>query len=269
MKTILITGSAGLVGSECVNFFLKKKFRVIGLDNNMRKSFFGNSASVNKTEKNLIKIPNYTHYNFYLRNHSKIEGVFKKYSKHITAIIHSAAQPSHDWAAKEPFTDFDINSRSTLNLLLMFKKYCNKACFIFLSTNKVYGDTPNKLNLKKKAGRFIPLKNQEFSKGFNEKVSLDNSIHSFFGASKLYGDIIVQEFGKNFKLKTVCFRAGCITGPQHAGTELHGFLSFLIKNCIKNKKYKIFGYGGNQVRDNIHSKDLVNCFWEYMKTDCR
>jgi CDP-paratose 2-epimerase len=265
MRVIIVTGSAGLVGSECVNFFTKKGFLVIGIDNNMRNFFFGSSASIQKNKKKLIKNQNYIHYNIDIRNTEKLGKIFKKYSKKIFAIIHAAAQPSHDWAYKDPLSDFDINARATLNLLMLYKQYSKKASFIFLSTNKVYGDNPNLIKLKIKKNRFIPKFRKFFSSGFDETLSTDNCIHSFFGSSKLYADAIVQEFGKNFKLNTVCFRAGCITGPEHAGAELHGFLSYLVKTAAKEKKYKIFGYDGFQVRDNIHSKDLIDCFWEYLK----
>ncbi len=266
MKKIIITGSSGLVGAECVKFFTKKNFKVIGIDNNMRKFFFGKSGSIHKNTIEFKKNSSYEHHNIDIRDHKKVEKIFKNNSKDIYAIIHAAAQPSHDWAYQNPLLDFDINARSTLTLLNYFKKYCKKSSFIFVSTNKVYGDNPNKIKLKSINGRYYPKNKNHYAKGFNEELSTDKCLHSFFGTSKLYADIIVQEYGKNFNLNTVCFRAGCITGPMHAGAELHGFLSYLVKSTIKKEKYNIFGFNGNQVRDNIHSSDLVNCFWNYLKS---
>jgi len=179
-------------------------------------------------------------------------------------VIHAAAQPSHDWAKKMPFVDFNINACGTLNVLDNFKKYSNKGKFIFLSTNKVYGDRPNYIKLKELKFRYN-YSDKSFNKGIDESMSIDQSTHSLFGVSKTYADLIVQEYGKNFNLNTVCFRAGCITGPNHSGAKLHGFLSYLVKSCVKDKKYQVIGYKGKQVRDNIHSYDLINAFWEYIK----
>jgi len=266
-KYVLITGSSGLVGSECVEFFINKKFNVIGIDNDYRSFFFGKSASIKKREKFLSKkYPNYKVLNNDIRNFNKIKNIFAKYKSKIKLIIHCAAQPSHDWASSDPLLDFDINARSTLNLLNLFKDYCPKSSFIFVSTNKVYGDKPNQLPIVEKNSRYELKKiNQYYKFGFDESLTIDNSIHSFFGVSKTSADLYVQEFGKNLKLNTVSFRCGCITGENHSGSEAHGFLNYLIKNTLKNKSYKIIGYKGKQVRDNIHSKDLVNCFWEYYK----
>ena len=188
-----------------------------------------------------------------------------KYKKNIKVIIHAAAQPSHDWAKNQPFIDFDINARGTLNLLELTKQYCPKAPFIFMSTNKVYGDNPNFLPLVEKKTRWEIKNNHKYRDGIDETMSIDNCTHSFFGASKAYSDLIVQEYGKNVGLKTACFRAGCITGPNHSGAKLHGFLSYLVKSSLQNKKYTLIGYKGKQVRDNIHSEDLVSCFWEFYK----
>ena len=188
-----------------------------------------------------------------------------KYKKNIKVIIHAAAQPSHDWAKNQPFIDFDINARGTLNLLELTKQYCPKAPFIFMSTNKVYGDNPNFLPLVEKKTRWEIKNNHKYRDGIDETMSIDNCTHSFFGASKAYSDLIVQEYGKNVGLKTACFRAGCITGPNHSGAKLHGFLSYLVKSSLQNKNYTLIGYKGKQVRDNIHSEDLVSCFWEFYK----
>ena len=217
-------------------------------------------------KKNLKKkLKNYSHYNCDIRNYSSLEKIFKKYKKKIKVIIHAAAQPSHDWAKNKPFVDFNINARATLNLLELTKINCPKAPFIFMSTNKVYGDNPNFLPLVEKKTRWEIKNTHKFRFGIDETMSIDNCTHSFFGSSKSYADLIVQEYGKNNGLKTVCFRAGCITGPNHSGAELHGFLSFLVKKALINKSYNLIGYKGKQVRDNIHSHDLVSCFWEFYK----
>lgn len=266
MKIVIITGSAGLVGSESSFFFVKKNFKVIGIDNNKRKFFFGKDGSTVLIKKKLINYSkNYTHFNIDLSNKNKIEKIFKIYKNKIDLIIHAAAQPSHDWAYSNPSLDLKMNAIVTMNLLEFTKKYSPKATFIHLSTNKVYGDNPNKLKLTEKKFRYEIDKNSASWNGVNEKMSLDNCIHSFFGISKLYADLLVQEYGKNFGLKTIVLRLGCITGPNHQGVELHGFLSYLVKSCIQKKSYKIFGYKGKQVRDNIHSHDLVKCFWEIYK----
>ena len=266
MSLVLITGSCGLVGSESVKFFALKGFDVIGIDNNLRAKFFGKEGDTKWIKNNLIKFhKNYIHKNVDIRNYVALEKIFKKYKKNIKLIIHSAAQPSHDWAKKKPFTDFNINALGTLNLLNLTKKYSYNAPFIFMSTNKVYGDNPNLLPLRELSSRWEISKRHKYFKGISESMSLDNCVHSFFGASKSYADLIVQEYGKNDGLKTVCFRAGCITGPNHSGAELHGFLSYLVKSALKRKTYSIFGYKGKQVRDNIHSYDLIKCFWNYFK----
>lgn len=268
MNIALITGSCGLVGSESVDFFIKKKFHVLGLDNNLREFFFGKNGSTIWLKKKIKETykKNYKHFNIDIRDYSKLEEIFKKYKTKIKVIIHSAAQPSHDWAATNPIIDFNVNANATLNLLMLTNKYLTKQTpFIYMSTNKVYGDTPNYLKIKELKTRFELNSKNKFFKGINESMSIDNNIHSLFGASKLAADILVQEYGKNFGLKTVCFRAGCITGSNHSGAKLHGFLSYLVKSCIKNNSYTILGYKGKQVRDNIHSKDLVNCFWEFYK----
>ena len=266
MSLVLITGSCGLVGSESVKFFSLKGFDVIGVDNNLRAKFFGKEGDTKWVKNNLIKFyKNYIHKNIDIRNYAALEKLFKKYKKNIKLIIHSAAQPSHDWAKKKPFTDFNINALGTLNLLNLTKKYSYNTPFIFMSTNKVYGDNPNLLPLRELSSRWEISKRHKYFKGISESMSLDNCVHSFFGASKSYADLIVQEYGKNDGLKTVCFRAGCITGPNHSGAKLHGFLSYLVKSALKRKTYSIFGYKGKQVRDNIHSYDLIKCFWHYFK----
>ena len=266
MNIALITGSCGLVGSESSIYFAKKKFKIVGIDNNTRKFFFGKDGDISWIKKKLKKnLKNYTHYNVDIRNYASLKKIFKKYKKKIKVIIHAAAQPSHDWAKNKPFIDFDINAKGTLNLLELTKLYCPKAPFIFMSTNKVYGDNPNYLPLVEKKTRWEIKSTHKFKSGIDEVMSIDNCTHSFFGVSKSYADLIVQEYGKNVGLKTVCFRAGCITGPNHSGAKLHGFLSYLVKVSINKKKYSLIGYKGKQVRDNIHSKDLTQAFWNFYK----
>ncbi len=266
MKIALITGSCGLVGSESASFFSKKGFKIIGIDNNYRKVFFGKDGDISWLRNKLKKeLKNYKHFSTDIRNFENLKKIFKKYRKNISLIIHAAAQPSHDWAKNKAFIDFDINAKGTLNLLELTRLYCPNAPFIFMSTNKVYGDNPNLLPLIEKKTRWEIKGNHKFKSGIDESMSIDNCTHSFFGASKSYADIIVQEYGKNIGLKTACFRAGCITGPNHSGAKLHGFLSYLVKISLQSKKYFLIGYKGKQVRDNIHSNDLVSCFWEYYK----
>ena len=236
MKIALITGSCGLVGSESSIFFSKKGFKIIGIDNNLRKFFFGKDGDINWVKQKLKKnLKNYSHHNIDIRNFEKLKKIFKKYRRNIKVIIHAAAQPSHDWAKNEPFTDFDINAKGTLNLLDLTKSFCPKAPFIFMSTNKIYGDNPNSLPLVEKKTRWEIKNSHKYFSGIDENMSIDNCTHSFFGASKSYADLIVQEYGKNVGIKTVCFRAGCITGPNHSGAKLHGFLSYLVKTSIQKK----------------------------------
>ena len=266
MSIVIITGSSGLVGSEAVNFFCDKGFDVIGIDNNLRKFFFGRDGSTLWIKNNLIKRnKKFKNFNIDIRNFNGLEKIFKKYRKNISLIIHCAAQPSHDYGKKFPVLDFNVNATGTLNLLELTKLYCPNSPFIFTSTNKVYGDNPNKLSIIETKNRWELKKNNKYYNGIDEKFSIDHCTHSFFGVSKTYADLIVQEYGKNIGLKTVCFRAGCITGPNHSGTKLHGFLSYLVKITLATRKYSLIGYKGKQVRDNLHSYDLVNCFWEFFK----
>ena len=266
MSLVIITGSTGLVGSEAVNFFCDKGFDVIGVDNNLRKFFFGKDGSTIWVKNKLLKRnKNFKNLNLDIRNYEKLKKIFKRYSKNISLIIHCAAQPSHDYGINYPIIDFNVNATGTLNLLELTKKYCPNSPFIFMSTNKIYGDNPNKLQLIEKKNRWELSKKNKYFKGIDEQFSIDHCTHSFFGVSKTYADLIVQEYGSNIGLKTVCFRAGCITGPNHSGAKLHGFLSYLVKSSLNKKKYTIIGYKGKQVRDNLHSIDLVNCFWEFYK----
>ena len=265
MDIAIITGSAGLIGSESAFFFADKGFEIIGIDNDMRKYFFGEEAStlwnVDRLKSN---IETYHHYNQDIRDEEAMEKIFHEYSSDIKVIIHTAAQPSHDWAAKEPFTDFSVNANGTLILLDMTRKYCPEAVFMFTSTNKVYGDAPNFLPLVEQDTRWELDNSHPFAAlGIDETMSIDQTKHSLFGASKVAADILVQEYGRYFKMKTVCFRGGCLTGPNHSGTELHGFLAYIMKCAITGDHYTVFGYNGKQVRDNIHSYDLVNMFWHF------
>ncbi len=266
MSVVIVTGSTGLVGSESVKFFCEKGFDVIGIDNNLRKFFFGKDGSTIWIRNELLKKnKNFKNYQVDIRNSNKLKKIFKKYSKFISLIIHCAAQPSHDYGKNFPLIDFNVNASGTLNLLELTKNYCPNAPFIFMSTNKVYGDNPNNLKIIEKKNRWELDKKNKYYNGIDEKFSIDACTHSFFGVSKTYADLIVQEYGKNIGLKTVCFRGGCITGPNHSGAMLHGFLSYLVKSAITKKKYYLIGYKGKQVRDNLHSKDLINCFWEFYK----
>ena len=267
MTLALVTGSSGLIGSETVKFLHAKGMDILGIENNLREYFFGKDGSVDWNTKILKKnLSNFTHLDIDIRNNEEIEKVFKKHQGNIELIVHTAAQPSHDWAAKEPFTDFTVNANGTLVLLENMRKYTPKANFIFTSTNKVYGDTPNNLPLVEKEKRYeLDSTHRYFEKGIDESMSIDQSKHSLFGASKIAADLLVQEYGRYFGLNTAIFRGGCLTGPAHSGAELHGFLAYLIKCAISERKYTIYGYKGKQVRDNIHSSDLVQAFWHYHK----
>jgi CDP-paratose 2-epimerase len=261
-KTVLITGSAGLIGSASVRFFAEKGFKVIGIDNNAREYFFGPGASILENVKSLKKeIKNYTHINIDIRNQKKIQEIFKK--NKIDLIIHAAAQPSHDWAAKEPYTDFTINALGTLILLESFRKFAPDAVFIFTSTNKVYGDNPNKLPLMELEFRYELKNGHKYYDGIDENMSIDDTTHSIFGVSKTSADLMVQEYCRYFRLKTGIFRGGCLTGPTNSSAQLHGFLAYLVYCIVNEREYTIFGYKGKQVRDNIHSFDVVNAFYHF------
>lgn len=232
----------------------------------MRARFFGPDASTTSTRKRLEgSLKNYQHFEADIRDAAAIENIFKKFGKDIKAVVHTAAQPSHDWAAREPHTDFGVNAVGTLNLLEATRQHCPEAAFIFTSTNKVYGDTPNRLPLVEKEKRWEIDEKHPYTNGIDETMSIDQTKHSLFGASKVAADVLVQEYGRYFGMRTVCFRGGCLTGPGHAGTELHGFLAYLMKCTATGKPYRVFGYHGKQVRDNIHSHDLVEAFWQFLR----
>jgi len=283
IKTAIVTGSSGLIGSQTVKRLIAEGYYVVGIDNDMRAYFFGEDAST-KDSENKMKSDYGTNFNplsVDIRDYSTLETIFKGLTLEdseltifgkshevydIQLIVHTAAQPSHDWAAKEPLTDFSVNAIGTMNLLELTRLYCPKATFIFTSTNKVYGDTPNRLNIVEQETRYEALSNLSARQiEVDETMSIDHTKHSIFGASKVAADIMVQEYGRYFGMNTVVFRGGCLTGPNHQGAELHGFLSYLIKCIVNNKPYTIFGCKGKQVRDNIHSDDLVSMFLEYHK----
>lgn len=260
----LVTGSAGLVGSETCKRFHTEGFQVIGVDNDMRSYFFGKDASTSLTRADLEKsLQNYRHEPIDIRDKEEINKLFARLGPSIKVVIHTAAQPSHDWAAREPHTDFLVNAVGTLNLLEATRQHCPEAVFIFMSTNKVYGDLPNNLPVREMDLRWEVDSAHIYKEGIDETMSIDQTTHSVFGASKVAADVMVQEYGKYFNMKTVSFRGGCITGPAHAGAELHGFLSYLMKCTVTGKPYKVFGYKGKQVRDNIHSHDIVEAFWQF------
>jgi CDP-paratose 2-epimerase len=265
MSIILVTGSAGLIGSESVRFFCDHGFTVVGIDNNLRQVFFGADGA---TEWNRDRLKQsyderYIHYDVDIRDQETVKQIFKIYGKDISLIIHTAAQPSHDWAVRDPYMDFTVNANGTLVLLENTRQNCPNAVFIFCSTNKVYGDTPNLLPLIEQEFRWEIDPSHSYVQGIDESMSIDNSKHSLFGASKVAADILVQEYGRYFNMKTVSFRGGCLTGPSHSGTQLHGFLSYLMKCTMVGKPYSVYGYKGKQVRDNIHSYDLVSAFYYF------
>lgn len=265
MSLAIITGSSGLIGSETAKFFHAQGLEVIGIDNNMRQYFFGSDGSTEWNTHQLQKsLKNFQHHAVDIRDQEAVFKLFKNAGKNISVVVHTAAQPSHDWAAREPFTDFTVNANGTLVLLEATRQFCPDAPFVFTSTNKVYGDAPNLLPLVEQETRWELDPSHPFAKyGIDETFTIDQSKHSIFGASKVAADIMTQEYGRYFGMKTATFRGGCLTGPAHSGAELHGFLAYLVKCVVTGKPYTIFGYKGKQVRDNIHSHDLVSAFWEF------
>src|SRR5664280_2011507 len=261
MSIAVITGSAGLIGAEAARQFTGKGLTVVGVDNDMRRQFFGDDASTRWARNHLeTTLSGYRHVDADIRDEDAMRGVFATYKHDIAVIIHTAAQPSHDWAARDPHADFSVNATATLNLLEATRQFCPQAVFIFTSTNKVYGDTPNYLPLIELEKRWEIKSGHAYEPGIPETMSIDQTKHSLFGASKVAADVLVQEYGRYFGMKTVCFRCGCLTGPAHAGTELHGFLSYLMRCTIDGTPYTVHGYGGRQVRDNLASVDLVRAF---------
>jgi CDP-paratose 2-epimerase len=267
MSVAIITGSAGLVGSEAALFFANLGMDVVGIDNDMRRYFFGDASSTQWQRQNLEQQlgARYHHVNEDIRNIDSMADLFKQYGSAIELVIHAAAQPSHDWAAREPLVDFTVNANGTLNLLQAARQFAPQAVFIFMSTNKVYGDTPNSLPLLEHEHRWEIDPAHTYAGGIREDMSVDQSTHSLFGVSKLAADSLAQEYGRYFGLRTTCFRGGCLTGPNHSGAQLHGFLAYLMKCAATGQPYTVFGYKGKQVRDNIHSADLSRAFYEFYK----
>lgn len=267
MSIAVITGSAGLIGSEAARFFAAEGMDVVGVDNDMRSRFFGEEASTRWNQQRLEQElgDRYCHHSLDIRDDDAVDKLFAKLGSDVTLVVHTAAQPSHDWAAREPKTDFSVNAVGTLNLLEAARQNAPEAVFIFTSTNKVYGDTPNRLPLVEQTTRWEIDPDHTYVGGIREDMSIDQSMHSLFGASKIAADVMVQEYGRYFDMRTACFRGGCLTGPSHSGTKLHGFLAYLMKCAVTHEPYTVFGYQGKQVRDNIHSADLIRAFYEFYK----
>jgi CDP-paratose 2-epimerase len=264
MKGLLVTGSNGLIGSEMVSHFHALGWEVHGLDNNMRADFFGPQGDTRWNQNRLMsQFHNFTHHELDIRDRDALLEFIHQLKP--DAIIHTAAQPSHDLAAKRPFDDFDVNALGTLNLLESTRRYCPESPFVHLSTNKVYGDAPNRIKMKEMPTRW-DYDDPQYKNGISEEFTIDQSKHSLFGASKVAGDVMVQEFGRYFGIPTCCLRGGCLTGPSHSGVELHGFLSYLIKTNVTGGKYFVYGYKGKQVRDNIHAYDVARFAEEFIRS---
>jgi CDP-paratose 2-epimerase len=260
-RVAIVTGSGGLIGSASVRHFARAGFDVVGIENDMRAQFFGAEASTAPVSERLIEeIDSFHSVDLDIRDRDGIDALFARHAREIELVIHTAAQPSHDWAARDPHTDFTVNANGTLNLLQATRDHAPDATFIFTSTNKVYGDRPNHLPLVELDTRLELPPDHRYHRGVDISMSIDQSLHSLFGASKTAADLLVQEYGRYFDMPTVCFRGGCLTGPQHAGTQLHGFLAYLMKCTVTGTPYTVFGYGGKQVRDNIHCDDVVGAF---------
>ena len=267
MAVALVTGSGGLIGSEAARHFAGLGMDVVGIDNDMRRYFFGEDGS---TAWNLRRLaddlgPAYTHFEVDIRDRSGLEQVFKKYASDLAVIIHTASQPSHDWAAKEPYTDFDVNAVGTLNLLENTRQYAIAAPFIHCSTNKVYGDHPNRLPLVERETRYEIEAGHPYEQGITEDMAIDGCLHSIFGVSKVAADVMVQEYGRYFGMKTACFRGGTLTGPGHSAAELHGFLAYLMRCVMEGRTYNLYGYKGKMVRDAIHSHDVLTAFEAFFR----
>lgn len=265
MSIALITGSAGLIGAEACRLFAAEGLDVVGVDNDLRSYFFGPEASTRRSRERLVEeLPTYRHHDLDVRDEEGLAALFERYGGEIAVVAHTAAQPSHDWAAKEPLTDFDVNARATLLLLEATRRHSPEAVFLFTSTNKVYGDAVNRLPRVELETRWeLDPEHRWAAEGVDESMPLDGSLHSLFGASKVAADVLVQEYGRYFGMRTACFRGGCLTGPGHAGAELHGFLAYLVRCAVEGRTYRVLGYGGKQVRDNIHAHDLVAAFREF------
>src|SRR6476469_6351276 len=265
MPVAIITGAGGLIGSEAVEHFIGEGFDVVGIENDMRASFFGPESSTSHVTERLVnEHPGSFHWEHAdIRDAERVLAIFAEHAGEIELVIHTAAQPSHDWAASAPQIDFGVNANGTLNLLEAARAHCPDAPFIFCSTNKVYGDTPNRLPLLSLEKRLELPESHPYFGGIDTSMSIDNCTHSLFGVSKAAADLLVQEYGRYFEMPTVAFRGGCLTGPQHAGAKLHGFLAYLMKCTVTGAPYTVLGYEGKQVRDNIHAADLVEAFLEF------
>lgn len=267
MSVALVTGSGGLIGSESARHFAKLGLTVVGVDNDMRGYFFGADGStawnVQQLQRELGS--GYEHHSIDIRDRAALGELFSRYGKDIAVVVHTAAQPSHDWAAKEPFTDFDVNAVGTLNMLEYTRQHAIDAPFLFCSTNKVYGDTPNRLPLVEQDTRYEIDPSHTYYNGIREDMSIDDSLHSVFGASKVAADVMTQEYGRYFGMKTAVFRGGTLTGPAHSAAELHGFLAYLMRCNMERRVYTIFGYKGKMVRDAIHSNDVVTAFEAFFR----
>ena len=266
MSLAIVTGSCGLVGSESCKRLHAEGLDVIGVDNDMRAYFFGAEASTSRTRTKLeAELARYRHEALDIRDGDAIDRLLARHGSAVKLIIHTAAQPSHDWAAREPKTDFGVNATGTLNMLEAARLHCPDATFIFTSTNKVYGDSPNRLPLVERETRWEIEPGHRYERGIDETMSIDQTMHSIFGVGKVAADVLVQEYGRYFGMKTACFRGGCLTGPAHEGAELHGFLAYLMRCTVAGRPYRVHGYKGKQVRDNIHSADLVEAFWQFFR----
>lgn len=267
MSVCIITGSAGLIGSEAVRYFAAAGLQVVGIDNDLRQTFFGPEASTAWNRDRLIADlgARYVHESVDIRDRASVERIFRRHGESISLVIHCASQPSHDWAARDPEMDFTVNANGTLVLLEATRQFSPKAVFIFTSTNKVYGDTPNRLPLVEEELRWEIDPAHEYAPGIPESMSIDHTLHSLFGASKVAADVLVQEYGRYFGMQTACFRGGCLTGPNHSGAQLHGFLAYLMRCAVTDTPYTVFGYKGKQVRDNIHSADLIRAFDQFFR----
>jgi CDP-paratose 2-epimerase len=267
MSIVIITGSAGLIGSEASRFFAQQRYTVVGIDNDMRRVFFGDEASTDWNRYRLVEElgERYQHRPVDIRDATALNQIFQEHAADIVLVIHTAAQPSHDWAARDPQVDFTVNANGTLNLLEATRHFAPTAPFIFTSTNKVYGEAPNHLPLLEQALRWEIEPSHTYAAGIREDMSIDQTLHSLFGASKVAADVLVQEYGRYFGLFTASFRGGCLTGPNHSGAQLHGFLAYLMKCTMTGAPYTVFGYKGKQVRDNIHSADLIQAFYEFFQ----
>jgi CDP-paratose 2-epimerase len=267
VSVALVTGSGGLIGSEAVRHFAGLGLHIAGIDNDMRRVFFGAEAS---TAWNVLRLTSelgeaYTHHDVDIRDRDGLGAIFRRYGRDIAVVIHTAAQPSHDWAVRDPITDFEVNATGTLNVLQNVRDHCIDAPVIHCSTNKVYGDRPNSLPLVEQDTRWEIEAGHPYEDGIAEDMSIDACLHSIFGASKVAADVMVQEYGRYFDMKTACFRGGTLTGPAHSATELHGFLGYVMRCAMERRKYNLFGYKGKQVRDAIHSHDVVAAFEEFFR----